>query len=212
MGVNTQRTLSALPIFCPFSHPSLPPPGRQSYGRTPSTPPALLRPLPRLLPAVSLAVFGSSGRPALYPRSLRHNRQRGAGEGRWVAGRAGPGLGRVAGRPGPLGIRLGFSRPAVAIETEQQREAGCAAGWGWDPPGGGGALASGSGVAGGSTVGASVRVSRGRPSGPRPRWPGLPQAAGAAHSPLRPAPRPRRCHGNRQGSGRPQQKPLRARG
>lgn len=138
-GECTEGTPSA-PHLLPLRSSVLPVPGRQSPGKTPSAPSALLRapagcrsPLARSPPSsFSRAVFGSSGRPALHPLSPPHNGQCGAG----VAGRAGPGLSRVARQPG---IRLGFCSAAVAMETEQQRGAGRAAGWGWGPPGGGGA-------------------------------------------------------------------------
>lgn len=100
-------------------------PGVESLGTMPSsracgTP----RSPPRLAPSPSPAsssfcpaVFGSVGRPALHPLSVRHHRRCQAGAG----GGAGPGQARW---PRPPGIQLRSRLAAVAIETEQQRDAG----------------------------------------------------------------------------------------
>lgn len=131
---HSQRSPSRAPsVIRPYP---VPPAGRapgrrlQHPQRCFAHPLAAGRPLPRSSQQLLARCFWK--RPAFYPLSLPHNGQCGAG----VAGRAGPGLSRVARQ---LGIRLGGCSAAVAIETEQQREAGRAAGWGWGPPGGGGA-------------------------------------------------------------------------
>lgn len=73
--------------------------------------------------------------PALHPRSLQHHRQCWGGARRGRSGTWRPGQGQG---PCPPGIRLRSRGATVAMETEQQREAGRAPGaarWGWGSPG-----------------------------------------------------------------------------
>lgn len=121
----------------------------------------------------SLAVFGSGGRPAL-PLSLRHHRLCGAGRGGTEPGPGGRARQESSSDPA--------SRPLLQKPSNKGKRRTRQGGGRVLP---GGAWAPEPGVAGGSALGAFVCVSRGRPSGPRPGWPGLPPAEGAAHSPPR---------------------------